>query len=180
MTDQQTAVYVAHQFVWPEVWDTKADEEGWPAHVEGVLRRDAIESGLNLIGPPERVGEPERLTIDTDGGPVKALTARYRALAAEPVVIAEATVQAVETAPGVWMAEVPQGVPVISVKHGLGTLGVDVSMVDADGFPTGFVAPVPISGSEVEVVLGPDAKARRVFVTVPPEDDDTDQHESGV
>lgn len=173
MTDPATtARYVAHQFVWPEVWDSRADEEGWPAHVESVLRRDATDAGLSLIGAPERVDEPERLTIDTDAGPVKALTAQYRALAAQLVDLSALTIEAVETAPGVWTVEIPTAVPVVSIKHGLGTLGVDVDALDASGKPTGYVAPVPISEEEVEVVLGPDSRARRLIVTVVKEEDE--------
>lgn len=178
MTDPATtARYVAHQFVWPEVWDTQADEEGWPAHVESVLRRDAIDAGLSLIGAPERVDEPERLTIDTDAGPVKALTAQYRALAAVPVVLDAVTVEAVESQPGIWTAEVPQGVPVVNVKHGLGTLDVDVDATDEDGRPVGYRGFVPISSTEVEIVPG--STTRRVMVTLVPEDDAADQSEPG-
>jgi hypothetical protein len=33
----------------------------------------------------------------------------------------EATVEAEETAPGVWKATVPQGVTILGIRHGLNT-----------------------------------------------------------
>lgn len=157
-----TMKYVEHRFVWPETWNTKADEDGWPAHVEGVLRRDAIEAGVSLIGKPERVGEPERIIADTDGGPVKALRAFYRAAVAESVAITTNAVQAHEAAPGVWVADVPLGAPIVNVLHGLGTLGVDVDALDDRGRPCGYRGFVPVSPEEVEVIPSP--VTRRVEV----------------
>lgn len=171
--------YVEHDFVWPETWASKADEDGWLPHVEGVLRREAIDNGLTLIGAPEQVGEPEQITVNTSAGPVRALRAFYRAAVHEPIGITTDTVEATETAPGVWEADVPGNAPIVSVRHGLNTLAVDVDALDADGKPTGYHGfPVPISPQEVEIV--PSATTRHLIVTLVPEDDDgTDQREPG-
>lgn len=162
--------YVQYNFKRPVVWATTQDEEGWPLHVEAVLRRQAIDAGVTLIGAAEQVGDAEPTVVDTDTGPVNALLVTYRGAVSEPPAIDSSTVEAVETEPGVWVADVPTGAPIVSVKHGLATYEIDVDAEGADGKPTGYHGPfVPVSRDEVEVVPG--ATTRRLIITLLEVDD---------
>lgn len=175
-----TDLYVEHPFTRPAEWPSAALEAGWPGHIAATLRALGVEIGLSVTGEPEQVGDPIPVQVPTDDGLVDCLTYVYRAPAEGSRQVKEATVQAEETAPGVWKATVPQGVTILSVRHGLGTRQVDVNLVDGNGFPTGYVAPVPIDVDEVEVVLSPDSKARHAFVTLVLEDDEGGGHRPDV
>lgn len=156
--------YVQHNFIRPAVWASAQDEEGWPVHVEAILRRQAIDAGVTLIGAAEQVGDAEPTVVDTDTGPVEALLVTYRGAVSEPPAIDSAAVEAAETEPGVWVADVPTGAPIVSVRHGLATYEIDVDAEGADGKPTGYHGPfVPVSRDEVEVV--PSVTTRRLIIT---------------
>lgn len=170
-----TDLYVEHTFRRPAEWPSAALEAGWPGFIAATLRAVGVERGLSVTGEPEQVGDPVPVQVPTDDGLVDCLTYVYRAAAEGSRQISEATVEAEETAPGVWKATVPQGAIILSIRHGLGTRRVDVNLVDGDGFPTGYVAPIPIDVGEVEVVLSPDSQARHAFVTVPEEDEGGEQ-----
>jgi hypothetical protein len=164
--------YVEHSFTRLAEWPNAALEAGWPGHIAANLRALAIESGQGLAGEPELVKSADGLPVDTDEGPKKTRIETWRARTEPSRAIMEATVQAEETASGVWKATIPQGVTILSIRHGLNTRQVEVNLLDSDGFATGYIAPVPIDLGEVEVILSPDSKARRAFVTVAEDKDD--------
>lgn len=157
--------YVSHSFIRPAQWPSAALEEGWFPHVEGVLRRQAIDDGLTLTGTPEQEGLAIPVKVETDDGPVDCLSVVYRAEAEAPGDISESSVEAVETEPGVWAADLPLGVAIVSVRHGLDSFSVDVDGLDVTGRSTGYRSFVPVSPGEVEIVPG--LHTKRVRITIP-------------
>lgn len=165
-----TAVYVQRPFSRLAEWPDPEMAAGWPAHIAAQLRALAVDSGQALTGEPEFVKREDGPPVDTDDGPKKTYVETWRAPAKQADDFVTATVEARETTPGVWTADVPPGAAIVSVKHGLNTYKIDVDAIDADGQPTGYYGPfVPVSPGEVEVVPG--AKVHQFIVTKLPDED---------
>lgn len=144
-------------FTIPRTWPDQATADGFPAHVEAVLRAQAIDAGEILIGGPVLIGQPQNAGIaNTDDGPVETMHVTYEAPTAKGAAIESATVDAVEVESDVWQAYVPDGVLILNVKHGLDTLDVRVT---ATG---GFRSFVPIDRDEVSVVCSPTTRSVRI------------------
>jgi hypothetical protein len=145
------------QFKIPRTWPDQPTADGFSAHVEAVLRAQAIEQGEILVGDPVLIGRPEDGGITaTDDGPVETIIVTYEAPTSKGASIETATVQGEEVEPGVWHAYTPAGVLIVNVKHGLDTLDVQAS---ASG---GFRSFVPIDRDEVSVVCSPTTRSIRI------------------
>lgn len=144
-------------FVIPRTWPDQATADGFPAHVEAVLRAQAIDAGEILLGEPVLIGQPQDGGIaSTVDGPVETMHVVYEAPTSKGAAIASVTVNGEEVEPGIWHAYAPAGVVILNVKHGLDTLDVQAS---SSG---GFRSFVPIDRDEVSVVCSPTTRSVRI------------------
>lgn len=126
------------------------------AYVRARLQRKAREQSRSLADPE---GVLQRVDVtylglmhDPEGRLITAEETTFRMAVTAQQVLEDPDVQAVEQEDGTWLADIPPGFPIVTVRHGLDSYDVRVRALDADGEPTGFHAFMPISLDAVEVV----------------------------
>lgn len=165
---------VRQEFVRPvDLSVVHSTEEEFAAIVLAALRRVAIERGREPIGEPRLISREQGAPADAPDGTLILTEVRlYEIETAAPANPASTTVEAEEREHGVWAAVLPPA-PIVGVKHGLGTLNVDVDALDRFGQPTGYRAFMPISGGEVEILPGHTTYEVRI-VALPDEEEAED------
>jgi hypothetical protein len=149
--------------------------------VQAGLQSEARRRSLSIpedatFADYERVDFVAAGIMDTEEGPVEVRISTYRATAVAMTVLPEGRVLAVEQEDGTWVADIPPGMPVVEVQHGLASYDVDVIALDAERIRTGHNGFVPITKNSVEVLPLP--PVAHVIIRLPRDEEGAHEHSS--